>query len=73
MHREIMLRKARSPRATLGQQLFAARHRAELTVEEAANAAGVSASAITAVEADVSLNGADTAAVQALVKFLPRQ
>ena len=47
-----MLRTARSPNATLGQRLYAARRRAELTVEEVANATGLSAELITAAEAD---------------------
>ena len=41
-YNELMLRAARSPSATLGQRLYAARHRAELSIEEAANAAGIS-------------------------------
>jgi hypothetical protein len=73
MHRELMLRAARSPQATLGQLLFAARHRAELTIEEAANAAGVPADAVTTAEADLPLNAQATAALQSLVTSLTRR
>jgi hypothetical protein len=68
-----MLRAARSPHATLGQQLFAARHRAELTAEEAANAAGLPIDAVTAVEADKPVSAEATAAVRALVATLARR
>lgn len=73
MYRDSMLRAARSPHATLGQRLFAARHRAELTVEEAANAAGVSADAVTTVEADLPVNAQATSALQSLVASLTRR
>jgi hypothetical protein len=72
-HRELMLRAARSPRATLGQQLFAARHDAELTAEEAANAAGLSIDAVNAVEADQPVGGEVAAAVHALLATLTRR
>jgi hypothetical protein len=73
MYRELMLRAARAPQPTFGQQLFAARHRAELTTEEAANAAGVSADAINAAEADRSLNAEDSAAVHGLFASLSQR
>jgi hypothetical protein len=72
-YRDLMLRAARSPHATLGQQLFAARHRAELTAEEAANAAGLPIDAVTAVEADKPVSAEATAAVRALVATLARR
>ena len=40
IYRDLMLRAAQAPQATFGQRLFAARHRAELSSQEAANAAG---------------------------------
>jgi transcriptional regulator with XRE-family HTH domain len=49
--RDLMLRAAKSPHATVGQRLFAARHRAELSVAEAAAMAGLSPDDITAAEA----------------------
>jgi DNA-binding XRE family transcriptional regulator len=73
MHRDVMLRAARSQKASLGQRLFAARHRAELTIEEAANAAGVPAEAVTTAEADLPLNAQATAALQSLVTSLIRR
>lgn len=54
----------RSPHATLGQQLYAARHRAELSVEEAACAAGVSMNTVGAVEAQKPVKDEVTAAMQ---------
>jgi transcriptional regulator with XRE-family HTH domain len=72
-YRELMLRAARSPHATVGQQLFAARHDAELTAEEAANAAGVSVEAVSDVEADRPVGAEVTAAVHALLATLARR
>ncbi|HEX7826749.1 MAG TPA: FHA domain-containing protein [Mycobacterium sp.] len=72
-YRDLMLRAARSPGATFGQKLFAARHRAELSAEEAANAAGVSVDTINAVEADAATSPEATAAVQALVAWLSQR
>lgn len=51
-YNEVMLRAARSPTATLGQRLYEARHRAELSTEETADAAGVPVDVITAAEAE---------------------
>lgn len=58
-----MVRAARAPGATLGQQLFAARHRTELSIDELANAAGVPVEAITAAESEAALDAATTAAL----------
>lgn len=69
-YKDLMLRAARAPGATLGQQLFAARHRAELTIEELANAAGVPVEAITAAEAEASLDPTTTAALTAALGSL---
>jgi pSer/pThr/pTyr-binding forkhead associated (FHA) protein len=49
---DLMLRAATAPAATLGQRLYAARHRAELSAQEIAAAAGVDVDAVTAVEAE---------------------
>jgi transcriptional regulator with XRE-family HTH domain len=49
--RDLMLQAAKSPHATVGQRLFAARHHAELSVDEAAAMAGLSPDDITAAEA----------------------
>ena len=40
-YNDLLLRAARSSSATLGQRLYGARHRAALSIDEAANAAGV--------------------------------
>jgi len=53
--RDLMLQAAKSPHATVGQRLFAARHRAELSVDEAAAMAGLSPDDITAAEAGNAL------------------
>jgi transcriptional regulator with XRE-family HTH domain len=49
---ELMLRAAGAPSATLGQRLYAARHRAQLAADEIAAAAGVDVDAVRAVEAE---------------------
>lgn len=71
-YRDLMMRAARSAGATLGQKLFAARHRADLTVEEAATAAGVSPATIAGAEADRRLSDGDARAVHALLASLTR-
>jgi DNA-binding XRE family transcriptional regulator len=71
-YRELMMRAARSARATTGQKLFAARSRADLTIEEAATAAGVPPATIADAEADRDLHHSDTAAVRALLDSLTR-
>ena len=47
---DLMLTAARSREATAGQRLYAARHEADLSAEEAANAAGLPVDIVTAVE-----------------------
>ena len=69
-YRDVMLRAARSPRATLGQVLYAARQRAELTVEEAAGAAGVRPEVIVAAESDDALPAAQRRAIERLLNAL---
>ena len=51
-YNDLMTRAARSPRATLGQRLHGARHRAEISLEEAANAAGLPIAVLEEAEAD---------------------
>lgn len=72
-YKDLMLRAARAPGATLGQKLYAARQRGELTVEEMANAAGVSAEAITAVEAEIAQDDKTVAAISAALAALTRR
>jgi DNA-binding transcriptional regulator YiaG len=69
-YRELMLQAARAPGATLGQQLFAARHRSELSVEEFANAAGVPVDAVKAAEAEAALPPGTVAALTAALSSL---
>jgi DNA-binding transcriptional regulator YiaG len=72
-YKDVMLRAARAPGATLGQRLYAARYRAELSAEETANAAGVPIEMITAAEAEVPLDANTMAAVQAVLASLTRR
>jgi transcriptional regulator with XRE-family HTH domain len=69
-YRELMLQAARAPGATLGQRLFAARHRSELSVEEFANAAGVPADAVRAAEGEGALPPGTVAALTAALSNL---
>jgi DNA-binding transcriptional regulator YiaG len=62
-YRELMLRAARAPGATLGQQLFAARHRSELSIDEFANAAGVPVEAVRAAEGEAAVAPGTVAAL----------
>jgi transcriptional regulator with XRE-family HTH domain len=67
---DMMLRAARATGATLGQQLFAARHAAELSIEEIANAAGVPVEAATAAESEAPLDVNTTAALSTMLTSL---
>lgn len=69
-YNEVMLRAARSPSATLGQRLYGARHRAELSAEETANAAGLPVDVIVAVESERPIPPDATAAVENLIAQL---
>ncbi|TQK29763.1 hypothetical protein [Arthrobacter sp. SLBN-53] len=64
---ELTLRAAEAPSATLGQRLYAARRRANLTVGETAMAAGVSDDAIVGTEAERPPTEAEVAAIEALM------
>jgi transcriptional regulator with XRE-family HTH domain len=67
---QLMLRAARAPEAALGQRLYSARRRAELTVEEMANAAGVPADVIAVAEADGPLSAQAVTALEAVIAAL---
>jgi hypothetical protein len=67
---DLMFRAASAPGATLGQRLYAARRRANLTVVETANAAGLPAELVDAVEAGESATDADMATLNALIASL---
>lgn len=64
---ELTMRAATAPTATVGQRLYAARRRANLTIAETAQAAGVAEDVIVLTEADQSVSEADIAAVEQLI------
>lgn len=64
---ELTMRAATAPTATLGQRLYAARRRANLTIAETAQAAGVVEDVIVLTEADQPVPVADIAAVEQLI------
>jgi hypothetical protein len=69
-YNELMLRAARAPGAPLGARLYAARRDTELTVEEAATAAGVDPEAVADAEADRPVAAEAAAALEALITQL---
>lgn len=69
-YNELMLRAAKSPTATLGQRLYDARHRAELSIDEAANAAGVPAQTMIDAESERHVAPDAAAAIAALIEQL---
>lgn len=70
MRRDLMLKAAGSPNATLGQRVFAARHHAELTVEEASAMAGLSPADVVMAEAGQPLSAPQVDALQRLLAAL---
>lgn len=72
-YKDLMLRAARAPGATLGQRLYAARYRAELSVGELANAAGVPVDVVVAAEAEQPLDAASADALSAALSALTRR
>lgn len=64
---ELTLRAAAAPGATLGQRLYATRRRANLTIAETAQAAGVPEDVVTRIEAEQPVPGGAAAAVEGLV------
>lgn len=67
---ELTTLSATAPGATLGQRLYAARRRANLTIEETAQAAGVSADDITAAEAERPVGAPVADAIETLIGHL---
>jgi transcriptional regulator with XRE-family HTH domain len=65
---ELTMLGATAPRATLGQRLYAIRRRANLTIAETAQAAGVSEDDIANVEAEEPVTAAAIDAIEALLK-----
>ncbi|KUI45906.1 hypothetical protein AU198_18075 [Mycobacterium sp. GA-1199] len=69
---DLMRRAAAAPTATLGQRLYMARHHRQLTVQETANAAGVSASDVTNAESEIAVPDPAAATLQRFVDMLER-
>jgi DNA-binding XRE family transcriptional regulator len=70
---DLIVRAASGPDATLGQRLYAARHRAQLSAEELATAAGVDVETVTAVEAERAVTAEVSASLEsALVRLTNR-
>ncbi len=67
---DLMFHAAAGPGATLGQRLYAARRRANLSAAETANAAGVPVELVNAVEAGEEATEADAAALNDLITSL---
>jgi transcriptional regulator with XRE-family HTH domain len=67
---DLTFRAAAAPGATLGQRLYAARRRANLSAAETANAAGVPAALVEAVEAGEMAADADTTKLCELISSL---
>ena len=65
---ELTLLGATAPRATLGQRVYATRRRANLTIAETAQAAGVSEDDIACAEAEEPVAASTTDAIEALLK-----
>ncbi|KAA0079706.1 transcriptional regulator [Mycolicibacterium sp. P9-64] len=64
---ELTLLSASAPTATLGQRLYAARRRANLTISETAQAAGVSEDAIVAAEAGQPVDAAAAELIESVI------
>lgn len=69
-YNELMMRAARSPSATLGQRLYGARQRAELSLQEAANGAGLPVTVLEDVEAERAVSAEAETALANLIAQL---
>ncbi|MEE6168802.1 MULTISPECIES: transcriptional regulator [unclassified Mycolicibacterium] len=67
---ELTMRAAAAPGATLGQRLYAARRRANLTMGEMAQAAGVPEDVISRTEAEYPVDAAAVHAIEALINAM---
>jgi transcriptional regulator with XRE-family HTH domain len=67
---ELTVLAATAPRATLGQRVYATRRRANLTIAETAQAAGVSEDDVARAEAEEPVPVASIDAIEALLKQL---
>jgi transcriptional regulator with XRE-family HTH domain len=69
-YNDLMLRAARSRSATLGQRLYGARHQAELSIDEAANAAGIATTVLEDAESERPVPPDAAAAIETLIAQL---
>lgn len=67
-YHELMLLCAHAPGPTLGQRLYAFRHRTKLTVDETAYAAGVSADSVNAAEAEQPVSDTAVGALELVLQ-----
>ncbi len=67
---QLMLRAARTPHATVGQRLYAARRGANLTILETAQAAGISEQDVISAEAEEPVSAAAVREIEALIDQL---
>ena len=71
-YNELMERAAAAPGSTLGQRMYTARRRADLSVEEAANGVGLRADLLAAIEAGEPTTQDETAKIKTLIAALER-
>lgn len=69
-YNDLTILAARAPEAPLSQRLYAARHHAELTIEETANASAVDAKTVIDAEADRPIPPDAAAALETLISQL---
>ncbi|OSC21582.1 hypothetical protein B8W69_28305 [Mycobacterium vulneris] len=69
-YNDVMMRAAGSPTATLGQRLYGARHRAELSLEEAAIGAGLPSAVLADAEAERTIAPEVAEAIENLIAEL---
>jgi hypothetical protein len=69
-YNDLMMRAARSPAATLGQRLYGACHRAELSLQEAANGAGLPVDVLEDAEAERTIAPQAAHAIENLIAQL---
>ena len=67
---ELTMLAATAPRATLGQRVYATRRRANLTIAETAQAAGIPEDDVARAEAEEPVSAASIDAIEALLKQL---
>ena len=71
-YNELMERAAAAPGSTLGQRMYTARRRADLSVQEAANGVGLRPDLLAAIEAGEPTTQDETAKIKTLIAALER-